>query len=444
MTEVWLLILAVAALGGLAFAAATFATVRRRGGADPAAALAGVLREEIRQARQESSAEAARLREEVGKSQLSAQSALVNGLAALGADQQKRLDAVTAALNEVTRTQREEAERLRTRVETRLQEIRTGNEQKLEEMRRIVDEKLQTTLEQRLGASFQIVRAQLEAVQRGLGEMKSLADGVGDLKRVLTNVKARGTFGEARLAEILEQILTPDQYGRNVAVQPNSRENVEFAIRLPGRGDGDRPVWLPVDSKFPQEDYERLLDAVQAGDPEAANQAAAALGKQVMKFASDIRAKYVTPPYTTDFAVMFLPTEGLYAEILRQPGLADSVQREQHVLIAGPTTFAALLNSLRMGFRSLAIEKRTSEVWTLLSAVKTEFGKFSEALAKVRKKVHEVDSAIGEVERRNRVMSGQLRRVESLSDGEARVVLGLSEPGIASDSAAPDPGAETV
>jgi len=274
--------------------------------------------------------------------------------------------------------------------------------------------------------------------------MKSLADGVGDLKRVLTNVKTRGTFGEARLAEILEQILTPDQYARNVAVHPNGRENVEFAIRLPGRGDADRPLWLPVDSKFPQEDYERLLDAAQAGDAEATQQAATALGKQVAKFAGEICAKYVAPPHTTDFAVMFLPTEGLYAEILRQPGLADRIQREHHVLIAGPTTFAALLNSLRMGFRTLAIERRTSEIWTLLSAVKTEFGKFGEALAKVRRKVHEVDTAIGDVERRNRVLSGHLRKVESLPDREARGVLGLPEPGAAPDGPTADPDAEPV
>lgn len=439
MTDILIALVLAAVLATLALAALILSALRRRAAEDPQAALAPLLREELRLARQEAAADAARLREEISRTQTAAQQALTDGLAKLGATQQQRLDAVTAALNELSRSQREEAERLRGRVDARLQEIQSLNERKLEEMRRTVDEKLQTTLEQRLGESFRLVSSQLEAVQKGLGEMKSLADGVGDLKRVLTNVKTRGTWGETRLAEILEQILTPDQYATNVAVKPDGRERVEFAIRLPGRpGERDEPVWLPVDSKFPQEDYDRLVEASQAGDAEAVREAADALARRVRDAAREIQQKYIAPPHTTDFAILFLPTEGLYAEILRQPGLHEQLQREHRVLVTGPTTFAAVLNSLRMGFRTLAIEKRSSEVWRILSAVKTEFAKFGEAIEKVRKKVHEVDSAIGDVQRRNRVMAGKLRSVESLPEGEARAVLQLPEGDAAPDEPPPE------
>lgn len=439
MTDILNALVLAAVLATLALAALILSALRRRAAEDPQAALSALLREELRQARQEAAADATRLREEIARTQTAAQQALTDGLAKLGATQQQRLDAVTAALNELSRSQREEAERLRGRVDARLQEIQTLNERKLEEMRRTVDEKLQMTLEQRLGESFRLVSSQLEAVQKGLGEMKSLADGVGDLKRVLTNVKTRGTWGETRLAEILEQILTPDQYAANVAVKPDGREQVEFAIRLPGRaGEGDEPVWLPVDSKFPQEDYDRLVEASQAGDAEAVREAADSLARRVRDAAREIQQKYIAPPHTTDFAILFLPTEGLYAEILRQPGLHEELQRKHRVLVAGPTTFAALLNSLRMGFRTLAIEKRSSEVWKILSAVKTEFAKFGDILTKAQKQVELVSKTLNETAVRNRQMARKLESVEALPEAEARAVLQLPEGDAGPDDAPPE------
>ena len=426
MIEILLMVAVALLLAALGFLLAIGGALRRLASADPTAALAAPLREEFRASRQEASQEGARLREEVARRQDEARAGLVDTLTKLGAEQAKQLSTVTAALDRLAQTQREEAEKLRERVETRLREIQTGNEQKLEEMRRTVDEKLQTTLERRLGESFKIVSDRLEAVRQGLGEMKTLAEGVGDLKRVLTNVKTRGTWGEVRLAEILEQILTPDQYAANVAIAPDGRERVEFAIRLPGRRDGaEEPVWLPVDSKFPVEDYERLTDAAQAGDAEAVRKASDDLAKRVLLFAKEIRAKYIAPPYSTDFAILFLPTEGLYAEVLRRPGFCEQVQREHRVVLAGPTTFAALLNSLRMGFRTLAIEKRSGEVWKILSAVKTEFAKFGDVLIKAQRQVEQVGKTLGETAVRNRQMARKLQSVESLPEAEARELLAL-------------------
>lgn len=426
MTDILPWLAALAALASLGLTGALWFLVRRRMSADPSAALLAALREEFRADRQEAAQEGARLREEIARQQTDARNALVDGLTKLGASQQERLTSVTAALDRLAQTQREEAERLRERVENRLREIQTVNERKLEEMRHTVDEKLQTTLERRLGESFKLVSERLEAVRQGLGEMKNLAEGVGDLKRVLTNVKTRGTWGEVRLAEILEQILTPEQYAANVAIAPHSRERVEFAIRLPGRRERpESPVWLPVDSKFPMEDYERLTDAARDGDAEAVRKAADDLARQVQKAARDIQSKYIAPPHSTDFAILFLPTEGLFAEVLRQPGLCERIQREQRVVIAGPTTFSALVNSLRMGFRTLAIEKRSSEVWRILSAVKTEFGKFGDILAKAQKQVELVGKTLGETAVRNRQMARKLQSVESLPETEARDLLAL-------------------
>ncbi len=433
----WLAVGALAA--GLVLVAAMLLASMRRIGRDWGARLETTMRDELRQGRLEASAEATRLREEVARQQKDAQDSLVHALTQLGQTQQTRLDSVSSSLRDLEtsirkniedllRTQREEADKLRDRVEARLRQIQEGSERKLDEMRRIVDEKLQSTLEKRLGESFRLVSERLEAVQKGLGEMKQLADGVGDLKRTLTNVKTRGTWGEVRLAEILEQILTPDQYAANVAIKPDSREVVEFAIRLPGRaGDGDTPVWLPVDSKFPHEDYDRLVEASQAGDAEAVRKASDDLARQVRKAAQDIREKYIFPPYSTDFAILFLPTEGLYAEVLRRPGFHEQLQREQRVLVTGPTTFAALLNSLRMGFRTLAIEKRSSEVWRILSAVKTEFLKFGEVLERARKQVDTVRATLGKTAVRNRQMFRKLEGVETLSEAEAQAILQLPE-----------------
>ena len=315
------------------------------------------------------------------------------------------------------------AEALRSAVETRLKELQSGNEAKLDEMRRTVDEKLHATLEQRLGESFKLVSERLEQVHRGLGEMQSLATGVGDLKRVLTNVKTRGGWGEVQLETLLEQLLTPEQYGRGVKTRPGSEGLVDFAVKLPGRDGQGAPVWLPLDAKFPREDYERLIDAAERGDVPAIETAGKALELAVKAQAKSIRDKYVEPPHTTDFALMFLPTEGLYAEVLRRPGLADLLQREYRVTIAGPTTLSALLNSLQMGFRTLAIEKRSSEVWKVLGAVKTEFGKFGEVLDKVSEKLDQAQKQIEQTGVRSRAIQRQLREVEALPEETAAPLL---------------------
>lgn len=319
------------------------------------------------------------------------------------------------------------AEQLRSVLNERLSAIQADNTAKLEEMRRTVDEKLHATLEHRLGQSFQLVSDRLEQVQRGLGEMQALAVGVGDLKRVLSNVKTRGTWGEVQLGAIIEQILTPEQYGTNVATRPASGERVEFALKLPGRQD-DQPVWLPIDAKFPLEDYQRLLDAHESADEEGIKTFAKALEDRVRAEAKNIRDKYVYPPYTTDFAILYLPTEGLFAEVLRRPGLSEAMQRDYRVVIAGPTNLAAILNSLQMGFKTLAIEKRSSEVWTLLGAVKTEFGKFGEVVAATQKKLEAATNQFSEVGVRTRAIQRRLRNVEELPAPEVAVVLPLLEP----------------
>ena len=334
-------------------------------------------------------------------------------LANLTADNEKRLTEVRGTL------------------ETRLAAIQQDNAAKLEQMRATVDEKLQSTLETRLGQSFQLVSERLEAVQRGLGEMQALAAGVGDLKRVLTNVKTRGTFGEVQLGALLEQILIAEQYAANVATVPGSAERVEYAIRLPGADDGE-PVWLPIDAKYPIEDYQRLLDAQDAADAEGVISAGKALELRVREEAKRIRTKYVAPPHTTDFAILFLPTEGLYAEVIRRPGLSDQLQREHRVTVAGPTTLTALLNSLQMGFRTLAIEKRSSEVWQVLGAVKNEFGKFGAVLEKTRKQLDTVRNSIDNAGVRTRAIERKLRGVETLGGEETQQLLDLAadeEPG---------------
>ncbi len=326
------------------------------------------------------------------------------------------------------------AEALRLAVESRLKELQTTNETKLDEMRKTVDEKLHATLEARLGESFKQVSERLEQVHRGLGEMATLATGVGDLKRVLTNVKTRGGWGEVQLESLLEQTLTAEQFSRSVTTRPGSNERVDFAIKLPGRAADGVPVWLPLDAKFPREDYERLIDASERGDVAAIEAAGRALEVAVKAQAKSIRDKYVEPPHTTDFGLMFLPTEGLYAEVLRRPGLADTLQRDYRITIAGPTTLTALLNSLQMGFKTLAIEQRSSEVWQVLGAVKTEFGKFGEVLDKVKKKLDEASGEIDKTGVRSRAIQRQLREVEAMPVVEATRILGTlpvadDEPG---------------
>ncbi len=342
-----------------------------------------------------------------------------------GEQQQQRLGALTAD-NEKRMGE------VRATLEAKLGAIQQDNAAKLEQMRATVDEKLQSTLETRLGQSFQIVTRHLEAVQQGLGEMRNLATGVGDLKRVLTNVKSRGIYGEVQLGALLEQMLTPDQYESNVATVPGSSERVEFAICMPGQQDGGR-LYLPIDAKFPVEDYQRLLDAQDAADADAAALAGRALELRVREEAKRIAGKYVAPPHTTDFAVLFLPTEGLYAEVIRRPGLFENLQRDHRITIAGPTTLSALLNSLQMGFRTLAIAKRSSEVWSVLGAVKTEFGKFGDVLDKVKKKLDEAGKHIDATGVRTRAIERRLRGVESLTEGEADDLIGAALPSPGTD-----------
>jgi DNA recombination protein RmuC len=316
---------------------------------------------------------------------------------------------------------------LRASMEAQLRSLQQGNEQKLEQMRATVDEKLQSTLEARLGQSFKLVSERLEAVQRGLGEMQTLAAGVGDLKRVLSNVKDRGGWGEIQLENLLEQVLTAEQFARSVKVRPGSNEAVDFAIRLPGQQAGGAPVWLPIDAKFPREDYERLLDAQERGDTEAMRTCAMQLERAIKLQGKSINDKYIAPPHTTDFAVLFLATEGLYAEAVRRPGLVDALQQQHRIVIAGPTTLAALLNSLQMGFRTLAIEQRSSEVWQLLGAVKSEFGKFATVLESADKQLNTVQNSLKQAGVRTRQIERRLRGVESLPGSDSQILLDADE-----------------
>jgi DNA recombination protein RmuC len=360
--------------------------------ADPEAARRE-LRDELRSARDEARGSARELREEVTKS----------------------IDATQASLDRVRGT-----------LDQRVRELQEGNERKLDEMRRTVDEKLHDTLEKRLGESFKLVSDRLDTVHKGLGEMQHLATGVGDLKRVLTNVKARGTWAEVQLGAILEQVLTPDQYSKNVGIRPDTAERVEFAVRLPGPLDDPAScVWLPIDSKFPQEDWLRLQDASDHGDVAGVQAASDALIRTVRGSAKEIHDKYVHPPTSTDFAIMFLATEGLFAEVLRHPSVVSDLQQQYRVVVAGPTTLAAILTSLRMGFQTLVVEQRAAEVWRVLGAVKTEFGKFGDVLDKVQRQLTTASRTIEETGQRSRAMEKKLRSAERLPDAEAAMVLDL-------------------
>ncbi len=337
--------------------------------------------------------------------------------------QQNQLAAFTRQIGGLTESNEKKLEQMRETVENRVKELQADNAQKLEQMRAVVDEKLHATLEQRLGESFKLVSERLEVVHKGLGEMQTLASGVGDLKRVLTNVKTRGTWGEVQLGNILEDILTPDQYAANVAVKKGS-ERVEYAIKMPGPDQEEGSLWLPIDAKFPMEDYYRLIDAYDQGEPLAIEQAAKVLELRIKTQAKEIYSKYIEPPATTDFAIMFLPTEGLYAEVLRRPGLFESLRHDFRVNVAGPTTLAAIISSLSVGFKTLAIQKRSSEVWAVLGAVKTEFDKFGAILEKTQKKIQEASSIIDDAARRSRAMKRKLRSVEALPEHQAAVILG--------------------
>jgi DNA recombination protein RmuC len=387
----------------------------------------GALRDELRASREEASRAARESREELTTALNAANSTLSTNLSAMGDVQRVQLDTVNKQLKELGESNSASLDRIRVTVDSRVKELQEGNEKKLDEMRKTVDEKLHVTLEKRLGESFKLVSERLEAVQRGLGEMQNLATGVGDLKRVLTNVKVRGTWAEVQLGALLEQILAPSQFARNVQTKEDSRELVEFAVRLPGpKDEPETSVWLPIDSKFPQEDYLRLQDAAERGDVEAVQKASDALARSIKLQAELISSKYVCPPRTTDFAIMFLPTEGLYAEVLRHPTLLDDLQCHNHVMVAGPTTLAALLSSLRMGFQTLAIEQQSAEVWKILAAVKTEFGKFGDVLDKVKKQLGTATRTIEETGVRSRAMERKLRSIESMPEAEALQMLELA------------------
>ena len=336
-------------------------------------------------------------------------------------------DTLTTQLQSVSESNARRMVEVRETLAQQLAQLQQTNSAKLDEMRKTVDEKLHATLETRLGESFKQVADRLEQVHKGLGEMQTLAQGVGDLKHLLTNVKTRGIFGEAQLSALLEQVFTVDQYAAQVVTRPGGKTPVDFAIRLPGRSDSGEPVWLPIDAKFPNEDYERLLDAQQRADALGAELAGKALEARIRLEAKSISEKYIAPPYTTDFAILFLPTEGLYAEVLRRPGLMESLQRDHRITLAGPTTLLAMLSSLQMGFRTLALEKRSSEVWQVLGAVKTEFGKFGEVLAKVKSQTETVLNTLSSAEQRSRVMGKALRNVEALPEIESARLIPLDK-----------------
>lgn len=312
---------------------------------------------------------------------------------------------------------------VRATMETQLAQLQQSNTAKLDEMRKTVDEKLQSTLEARLGESFKQVADRLEQVHKGLGEMQTLAVGVGSLQRVLTNVKTRGVFGEVQLEALLEQVLTPDQYAKQVETKPRSGQRVDFAIRFPGRGGDGAPVWLPIDAKFPRDDYERLLDAHERVDPGAADLAAKALEARIRSEARSIAENYLAAPHTTDFAILFLPVESLYAEVLRRPGLMDAIQRQHRVTLAGPTTLLAMLNSLHMGFRTLALEQQASEVWKVLGAVKTEFERYGEWVARIKEQVAKASDTLDKADTRAKQMRLALRKVEALPEAQSQALL---------------------
>jgi len=375
--------------------------------------------------------EAKSLREEVGQTLSMLGKRLTEGLDGAATKQAEGLTAVTSTIKEMTAANEQRQEALKGSVESRLDTIRTENAEKLEQMRVTVDEKLQGTLEARLGASFTQVNENLERVYRSVGEMQTIASGVGDLKRVLTNVKSRGTWGEVTLGFLLEQVMTPEQYAQNVEVRPNSGQRVEYAIKLPG--DGDAPLWLPIDAKMPTEDYERLVEASERGDVTAIDEAVKGIEKAIKLAAKDICSKYVCPPHTTDFAIMFLPNEGIYAEVVRRPGLVDTLQRECRVSVAGPTNLMAMLTSFRMGFRTLAIQERSSEVWKVLGNVKHEFGKFGDVLDKVQKKLGEAQNVVEAAGIRRRAVDRQLRDIEALPDPASADLLALAAAEIIDD-----------
>ncbi len=381
--------------------------------------------EKLDRIRTESATGASQLREEVVATLKSISQTMTTTMGELANVQKSQLEVMSGAIGKLSESNEAKLEAVRVTVEGKLQSLQADNATRLEQMRQTVDEKLQGTLERRLGESFKQVSERLELVHKGLGEMQTLATGVGDLKKVLTNVKTRGTWGEVQLGALLEQVLNPDQFAVNVATKDGG-ERVEFAVRLPGQGtDRDQTVWLPIDAKFPVEDYQRLLEAQDRADIEGVAAAGKQLENRVKACARDICDKYLNPPKTTDFGILFLPIEGLFAEVIRRPGLPEVIQRECRVVIAGPTTLWSLLSSLQMGFRTLAIQKRSSEVWNLLAAVKTEWGRYGEVLDAVQKKLHQASDTIEKAQVRSRAVGRKLKDVQELPPAEAAALLPL-------------------
>jgi DNA recombination protein RmuC len=376
--------------------------------------------------RAESATGAKQLREEVIAALKGITESTTKTMGELANIQKAQLETMSSAIGKLSESNEKKLEAVRVTVEGKLQSLQIDNAKQLEQMRQTVDEKLQGTLEKRLGESFKQVSERLEQVHKGLGEMQSLATGVGDLKKVLTNVKTRGTWGEVQLGALLEQVLNPDQFAINVATK-DAGERVEFAIKLPGQGtDKDEIVWLPIDAKFPVEDYQRLIEAQERADIEGVEVAGKQLESRVKSCAWDISEKYLNPPKTTDFAILFLPIEGLFAEVIRRTGLTEVIQRECRVVVAGPTTLWSILNSLQMGFRTLTIQKRSSEVWNLLAAVKTEWTKYGDVLDAVQKKLHQASDTIEKAKVRSRAVGRKLKDVHELPVGEAAALLPLN------------------
>lgn len=387
------------------------------------------LKEEIVRNREEANNSSRQLREEVVHSLKSFNDSLLKQMTNISELQEGRFNTFSNHLSNLTQTNEQKLDKMRETVDERLKSLQEDNTKKLDKMRETVDEKLHATLERRLGESFKLVSERLEMVHKGLGEMQNLAIGVGDLKKVLSNVKTRGILGEIQLGNILEQILTAEQYATNVVTKKGSRDHVEFAVKLPGKDDTGEVVYLPLDAKFPREHYDALIAAYEHGDPAAVEETAKLLEGNIKRFARDIKDKYIDPPHTTDFGIMFLPVEGLYAEVVRRPGLIEILQRDFKIIIAGPTTLAALLNSLQMGFRTLAIEKRSSEVWMLLGAVKTEFGKFGDILEKTQKKLTEASNTIADAASKSRNIEKKLKNVQELPSPEPISLLeDIEEP----------------
>jgi DNA recombination protein RmuC len=386
------------------------------------------LKAEMAQGRSEAGHTAQLARQELTAGFKTLGDSLLSRMTDIATLQKQQLDTFSNQLTALTRVNEEKLEAVRLTVEQRLQLLQEDNSRKLESMRQTVDEKLHATLEQRLGESFKLVGERLEQVHRGLGEMQSLAAGVGDLKKVLTNVKTRGTWGEMSLGFLLEELFTRDQYAANVATKKGSADRVEFAIRLPGREPDDSEVWLPIDAKFPDADYQKLLEAQEKADPALVEEASKNLERFIKNEAKKIQEKYIDPPHTTDFAVMYLPVESLYAEVLRRPGLAEALQHDHRIVVTGPTTLAALLNSLQMGFRTLTIEKRSSEVWSLLGTVKKEFGNFGDLLDKTHKKLQEASNTIEDASRKSRTIERKLKGVQELpADTPLPLLAGLDD-----------------